>query len=185
MTSSERNQRYYQANQEKEKERSLEYYRQNKHKIDREAKRAYMAEYLKTYKRRKHSLEDRAEINGRRRARYAADPEFRAKEVAAVKLYYKRNPETRKNSNIRTVFGITMEDYKAMLLQQGNACAICRTEKTGVAEKNKKERSLAIDHDHATGKVRGLLCHRCNFGLGHFKDNPDLLTKAAAYLTKL
>lgn len=76
-------------------------------------------------------------------------------------------------------FGMTPESYAVMLEAQNHVCAICQTN-VPVA----KKASLHIDHCHATGKVRGLLCHHCNVGLGAFKDNVEFLMKAAGYLTK-
>lgn len=72
-------------------------------------------------------------------------------------------------------FGITIEDYEAMAEAQGGVCAICR--KTCVTGK-----SLAVDHCHATHKIRALLCGSCNRGLGMFNDDPDLLGAAVNYL---
>ena len=64
--------------------------------------------------------------------------------------------------------------------QQNGRCAICG----GTGERVHKgvKSGLYIDHDHDTGKIRGLLCHDCNSGLGHFRDNPALLLKALRYL---
>ena len=69
-------------------------------------------------------------------------------------------------------YGLSLEELRAMLARQGNACAICR--KAGVG--------LHIDHCHATGKVRGLLCRKCNQGLGNYNDDPSLTAAATAYL---
>ena len=69
-------------------------------------------------------------------------------------------------------YGITQEEYEAMLSNQGHVCWIC---------KEKGKRRLTIDHDHETGKIRGLLCCNCNFGLGFFNDDPGLLRRAAQY----
>lgn len=71
-------------------------------------------------------------------------------------------------------WGITEEHYEALIAAQGNRCAICGVEAT--------TKALAIDHDWNTGKARGLLHQDCNLGLGQFKDDPELLEKAAAYL---
>lgn len=76
--------------------------------------------------------------------------------------------------NVRR-FGITRADYEAMLEAQGGVCWICKREQSS-------GRLLAIDHDHSTGDVRGLLCTRCNQGLGFFQDNIDYLAKAIEYL---
>jgi len=80
----------------------------------------------------------------------------------------------------RNKYGITVADYDRLLTEQDGGCAIC-----GAAvsfTKAGKSKRLAVDHDHATGAVRGLLCVNCNRGVGYFADNPDRLTKAAAYL---
>ena len=66
-----------------------------------------------------------------------------------------------------------MEDYRRMLSKQNGACAIC---------KQVSQETLAIDHCHTTGKVRGLLCRKCNTGLGNYDDEPSRLREAAAYL---
>ena len=71
--------------------------------------------------------------------------------------------------NARTVAG-----YEAMLAQQNGVCAICET--------RPDDRPLCVDHDHATGEVRGLLCHSCNVGLGNYKDDPRRTRRATAYL---
>jgi hypothetical protein len=74
-------------------------------------------------------------------------------------------------------YGLTEADWDRMLTEQGGRCAICRTDTPG----GRGER-WHIDHSHATDKVRGLLCHNCNVGIGNFKDDPALLDSAAAYL---
>lgn len=65
------------------------------------------------------------------------------------------------------------DEYDAMAAQQGRLCAVCRREPKG---------SLVVDHDHETGRVRGLLCPACNMGLGLFKDDHALLSAAITYL---
>ncbi len=71
-------------------------------------------------------------------------------------------------------------EYMYMQLGQKHVCAICKKEET--VKNRGKIRCLAIDHCHTTGKVRGLLCSRCNTGLGLFKDNPEYLQNAITYL---
>ena len=75
-------------------------------------------------------------------------------------------------------FGLSRAEYYAMLRQQGGRCAICGSHDPGTKAKGQ----FCVDHDHATGEVRGLLCNGCNTGLGSFKDDPLALLKAAAYL---
>lgn len=79
-----------------------------------------------------------------------------------------------KNRKKRYGFTLNYEEYLELMLKQKNLCAICKR-----PEKNK---ALAIDHDHKTGKTRGLLCQKCNRGLGCFEDNLLFLKRASAYL---
>lgn len=71
-------------------------------------------------------------------------------------------------------YGMTQSLYDSMLSVQQNKCAICGGISSG--------RSLAIDHCHKTGKIRGLLCEKCNWMIGFAKDNPDILRSAIEYL---
>lgn len=75
------------------------------------------------------------------------------------------------------LYGLTHDEHDALLARQNNACAIC-----GEPGENWAERGLHVDHDHESGLVRGLLCGRCNLGLGYFKDSPDRLAAAVEYL---
>lgn len=87
------------------------------------------------------------------------------------------NPEQR-NKYLQRKYGITQEQYLQMFQEQEGACWICHREpKPG-------KRPLCVDHNHKTGEVRGLLCMRCNLGLGTraFRDNISYLLKAAEYL---
>ena len=77
--------------------------------------------------------------------------------------------------NFRRKWGITLEERDALITAQSGRCAICRQ-----AFENSKD--THIDHDHDTDVIRGLLCSRCNLGLGMFKDSPESLRAAAAYL---
>ena len=76
-----------------------------------------------------------------------------------------------------TKYGITIEDYNDMFEKQKGVCKICALPQT-----NKRFNHLCVDHDHETGKVRGLLCDPCNRAIGLFKDDPRLLNKASQYL---
>jgi cytochrome c551/c552 len=79
-------------------------------------------------------------------------------------------------------FGITRAKYGDMLLAQGGACAICHQPET--ATRNGLMKALAVDHCHASGEVRGLLCVACNTGIGKFKDDRNLMLSAIKYLDK-
>ena len=77
--------------------------------------------------------------------------------------------------------GCSKDQYVAMLESQNGECAICGTT-VGHRSKNGVDSRLAVDHDHKTGQIRGLLCNACNRGLGRFKDSPNLLRAALRYL---
>lgn len=86
---------------------------------------------------------------------------------------------SRKNRSLIQNYGITLEDYNRMFIEQNGCCKIC-----GKHQQDLKA-SLHVDHNHTTGKVRGLLCHHCNVGLGNFEDDITLLSKAIAYLEEV
>lgn len=79
-------------------------------------------------------------------------------------------------------YGMTREQYAAMLEAQNGKCAVCGASVSVHISKYGVHSPLCIDHDHKTGKVRGLLCNNCNSALGHAHDNPDILLKLVAYL---
>lgn len=89
---------------------------------------------------------------------------------------YERQPAKRE-SYLKRVYGLTLNQYDEMLMAQNGLCAIC-----GGKERN--DELLAIDHNHVTGEVRGLLCRLCNASLGGFGDDPNILAKAITYLLK-
>jgi Recombination endonuclease VII len=112
--------------------------------------------------------------------------------IAQVKAWQQANPDrvkaTRKaararrspidrDARLRRVFGLSSDDYAAMLADQGGGCALCgRTPQPG--------RSLHVDHHHETGVVRGLLCFRCNAGIGQFREDKFRLADAIVYLAR-
>lgn len=79
-------------------------------------------------------------------------------------------------------YGISHDDYRKMMTRQGGVCAICGKPKSG--RRGKRGFSLAIDHCHRTGTVRGLLCNKCNLGIGNFDDDVSRLRRAIAYIVK-
>lgn len=82
--------------------------------------------------------------------------------------------EYHKRWKLNKHYGLTLEQYHDMIEAQDSKCAICETEISG--------RQIKVDHDHETGKVRKLLCHKCNTCLGLLEDNAELLLRAASYL---
>lgn len=104
----------------------------------------------------------------------------RAQTTDLVRKRREDNPTRFRTYWLRHRFGITAEEYDAMFQAQGGVCAICKQPETrnlgeGVV-------NMGVDHDHRTGAVRGLLCHRCNTIMGMLEDDPALLTKMIAYL---
>ena len=83
---------------------------------------------------------------------------------------------TRKNRKLIKEFGITLSEYLDMCKAQDGKCFICQLIPRG------RRKVLFVDHDHKTGKVRGLLCYKCNMGLGYFKDSAISLRRAISYL---
>lgn len=84
--------------------------------------------------------------------------------------------DARKEAKLQRHYGMSLADYHTRLTEQGGCCAICGRDPEGFV------RAFAVDHDHVTGRVRGILCPDCNRGLGGFQDSPDLLRRAADYL---
>jgi Recombination endonuclease VII len=80
--------------------------------------------------------------------------------------------------------GLTPETYQELFDRQQGLCAICHQPETQNRVKYPGKRLLQMDHDHKTGKLRDLLCGRCNIGLGKFDESPELLEAAAAYLRR-
>jgi hypothetical protein len=91
----------------------------------------------------------------------------------------KEKQKKRSFKNNLKKYGITPENYQEFFNKQEGKCAICSSSEVSVA---RRSYNLFVDHDHKTGKVRGLLCHHCNTGLGQYRDNTELLQKAIEYL---
>ena len=87
--------------------------------------------------------------------------------------------EIERRSKFKRQYGITVEDYDRMLEAQGGGCAVC-----DVKEPGGRTKYFAVDHCHGTGRVRGLLCTKCNRGLGLFNDDTARLLAAANYLER-
>ena len=121
----------------------------------------------------------RACKNETAKAAYASKPERRV-QVSVSSRQWARNNTTRAKQahrigDLRREFGLEADVYNAMVIAQRGCCAIC--------EKPPKDgKALRVDHDHKTGVIRRLLCGRCNLGLGHFDDDPNVLGKALLYL---
>jgi hypothetical protein len=138
----------------------------------------------------------REETNARNLARYHANKERysevrreyhsinREKINANKKVWKEANPDKVKNQHLLKKFGITLEQFNEMLAKQNGVCAICEKPETLIHPKSGKIQDLCVDHDHETGKVRGLLCTCCNKAIGLLNDSKELVEKAAKYLER-
>ena len=128
-------------------------------------------------KRRERYLANKEIISAKLKEKYKNNPEYYRKRS---KLFRERNPEKDTNIQLKTKYGITLEDYEIKLKEQNFKCAICPSTEYG----KKDAKRFAVDHSHESGKIRGLLCVNCNTLLGKAKDNIDILKSAINYLEK-
>lgn len=146
-----------------------------------DAGKTYMRAYYAAHKINwnKRTQEQRDSYNAKRREKYASDPEFRKKLIERAKSVPSGAPEEKRKRRLKDSFGLSIEEHDFMLTKQGWGCGICGREHSDTTG-----RRLAVDHCHRTGNVRGLLCGRCNSGLGQFADSEELLRKAIEYLNR-
>jgi hypothetical protein len=125
-----------------------------------------------------------------KRRRYLADPhaaidrvkrwqQANPERVNATQRARRSKPEAKRRAradHLMRKFAMTIEQYDSMLEAQGGGCFIC-------GRPSREDSSLHVDHDHSTGRVRGILCFCCNNALADFQDDPALLRKAASYVT--
>jgi hypothetical protein len=135
----------------------------------REKNREYLREYdQRRGKARARNLEYRQKVSAYRKKRRRTDQNYREREIAGNHVQKLKR------------YGLTPKNFDAMHAAQKGLCAICGEPSN--AQRMGRKRALSIDHDHATGKVRALLCYHCNSGLGHFKDKIIVLWRAIWYL---
>lgn len=145
-----------------------------------EAERLYQAEYRRKNRERiaaqkaeRYQATREAHLE-KDRARYQAkkdSPDYKAKAAARQRAYRRR--VGMKAVNVRNRYGLSLEEYESLLASQGGVCATCG----GTTR-------LVVDHDHATGAVRGILCHGCNVSLGMARDDARVLRSLADYVER-
>ena len=133
------------------------------------------ADGLQTYCKQCQLIVAREQREAKPHLHRTRDRRYRQKDPDKIRAKYRR-------WDLKTSYGITPQEYDAMLEAQGGVCAIC-----GAAPMSERayRRRLAVDHDHETGRVRRLLCGTCNRALGLFEENPDWLRQAVHYVEEV
>jgi len=141
-------------------------------------KKEYMRKWTQENKEHVREYRERTKEkrNARRRELYAQDEWRRVAARKQAMEWQRANQDKRKAQRLKQ-YQVTLAEFQTLLEKQGSQCAIC-----GHADMSNPNIFPVVDHCHATGKVRGILCLNCNHGLGKFMDNPRLLKKASTYL---
>jgi hypothetical protein len=115
-------------------------------------------------------------------SRYHTDPIYREQVIARSRAWSASlTPEQRRALSRKCKYSLTPEQVDEILGSQNGRCAICETTDPG-KKRGGGSKVWSVDHDHKTGRIRGLLCGNCNAGLGLFKDDENILFAAAEYL---
>lgn len=124
-------------------------------------------------------------------ARRDSDERYRTEKrdsVRAAWMKYRSGPKYRAtylNNHLKRSYGITLDEYNSLLESQGGVCKICGGKDSRVWKDGRKQLApLCVDHNHISGKVRGLLCNKCNVAIALAKDSVDILASAIRYLTE-
>ena len=159
---------YYAAHREQHGASQREYREANKDEVHARQRRWRQANPEKVREASRRYAERHAGRVKERARRWAA---AHGEERREYRLEYDRQRQ----------YGISRAEYETMAVAQGHRCAICREPETSKHQSG-RTKLLAVDHDHATGIVRALLCHACNTGIGSLGDDPARLERAADYL---
>jgi Recombination endonuclease VII len=169
MDRKEYQKQYQEKNRERLKEYNKKWHEENKDTANARSKVNYAAHKDKT------TEEEREE----RKAYYKQWRQDNIEQVKAKDKERRSTPEGRrliKHWRLKTHYKMSIEQYEDLLVKQNHECAICETPQSELRV------ALGVDHDHKTGKIRGLLCDVCNRAIGLLKDNPILFMRAAAYV---
>ena len=169
--------RYYVNNRERILEREKLFRDGHKEQLRASYKKYRQSDEGKA-KKEKYEQENAENLKAKRREWIIAHPE---KGRESTKRWKERNPSYERKKHIRRKYGLTLEALRALEEEQNNLCALCQKPET-IRDRSGGIRPLSIDHDHISGEIRGLLCHRCNAALGLLNDSPELLRAAALYV---
>lgn len=110
---------------------------------------------------------------------YSSTEEVKIKRKKYKSKYKKLNKHVERRYKLKSKYGLSPEDYDKLFIKQNGSCKICEKHQDSFKKK------LCVDHDHKSGRVRGLLCDKCNLAIGHFNDDLNLILKAASYLKEV
>jgi hypothetical protein len=152
----------------------------------------------KLISQKKYREKNKESLNRKRRESYKLlTPEQRKKCLERTNAYkqnnrdltreksrqaYAKNPKHQRMHSVKSAYKLTFEEYQSLIDKHGNCCHLCKTPEVLINPRTKIPINLAVDHDHKTGIIRGLLCNRCNLILGRMQDDPKLLILAAEYV---
>ena len=171
--------KYYEAHKEERREYARRYHAAHKdeerayNEAHKDERQEYQREYYEANgdkereRNRKYYEAHKAERQEYRDVHRAEKQEYNRK-------YNEAYPGAGRNCNLKRLYGLSPEDYAALLAKQDGRCAICG----GLLN----SKTPCVDHDHVTGEIRGLLCSSCNVAIGLMKDDSVLLQKAAEYV---
>jgi hypothetical protein len=140
----------------------------------------YQKQYRLKNKDKKISYNEKYYINNKEKFRLSALKYGRTKKGKEYKKeYFNKNKERIRNNTLKNKFSITLVQYNEMFEKQGGLCAICKQKQEQISLRYK---NLAVDHNHKTGKIRGLLCSKCNKAIGLLNDDFSIVEAALNYL---
>lgn len=131
-------------------------------------------EFSEFYKKAKHPS------RGIRVEGTTSEYDSQCKVCFKARMQHKRDtiPGYRKNVDLKHNFGITLDDYNEMLKKQNYRCEVC------LRHESEFSRKLSVDHNHSTGKIRGLLCSQCNTALGKLREDEETINRLLKYIEK-
>lgn len=179
----EKNKIYHKKYIDKNKEKNIQYQKEQNqkwYKNHKEKSREYCKNNRKKEKEKFNSLSLEEKIIYKQKKKEQHKKEYNkailkhGKELINEKKFVER---------IKRIYKLSFEDYNKLFKSQNKVCAICKQQEI-VKNSLGEIKRLNVDHNHITGKIRGLLCHNCNIALGNFKDNKQNLESAITYLDK-
>jgi hypothetical protein len=162
----------------KRRKAQLRWNRKNRHKraeIDRRSRRKHASRVAARKKKWRQENPEKVRAEKRRHHEKHKD-----KIQERLKVWREANPDYDRERSLWKNYGLTIEGYNAIFKSQGGRCAICLQKEVS----GKRSKRLAVDHCHETGRIRGLLCQRCNRALGLLKDDKNVLANAITYLSE-